>query len=215
MTSLFPKIATLCVAGALLALGPSASGAAGAQAPPQSFDDFLAGVRAEAIAKGIRPETVAAAFAEIELLTVAVERDRAQPENVVSLDTYVTRHVTTRVVRKAREYAVEHRRLLSDVERQYGVPREMLVAVWGVESNFGAFTGVRPTIPALATLAYDGRRTLFRNEIFDALRIVDAGHIGLDELKGSWAGAMGQPQFMPSSYLKYAVDFDKDGRADI
>jgi membrane-bound lytic murein transglycosylase B len=91
----------------------------------------------------------------------------------------------------------------------------MLLAVWGVESNFGAFTGVRPTVAALATLAYDGRRTLFRNELFAALQIVDAGRITLDQLKGSWAGAMGQPQFMPSSYLKYAVDFDQDGRADI
>jgi membrane-bound lytic murein transglycosylase B len=211
------RIAALALTGALAwpALSGSLGAQSAAQTPGQSFDDFLDGVRREAIAKGIRPETVAAAFAEIEPLTVAVERDRAQPENVVSLDTYVTRHVTSRVVTRARQYAAEHRRLLADVEREYGVPSEMLVAVWGVESNFGAFTGVRPTIPALATLAYDGRRTLFRNEIFEALRIVDAGHIGLDELKGSWAGAMGQPQFMPSSYLKYAVDFDKDGRADI
>jgi membrane-bound lytic murein transglycosylase B len=92
----------------------------------------------------------------------------------------------------------------------------MLIAVWGLESNFGKFTGTRPIIAALATLAFDPRRaTLFRSELFHALAIIDQGHIGLDELKGSWAGAMGQPQFMPSSYLKHAVDFDQDGRADI
>ena len=97
----------------------------------------------------------------------------------------------------------------------YGVPPAVVVAVWGIESNFGQFTGVRPTVQALATLAFDGRRALFRNELFDALRIVDQGHITLAELKGSWAGAMGQPQFMPSSYLQLAVDQDGDGRADL
>ena len=92
----------------------------------------------------------------------------------------------------------------------------MLVAVWGLESNFGRFAGVRPTVPALATLAYDPRRgPMFRNELFNALQIVDSGDIALDQLKGSWAGALGQPQFMPSSYLLYAQDFDGDGRRNI
>jgi membrane-bound lytic murein transglycosylase B len=91
-----------------------------------------------------------------------------------------------------------------------------MVAIWGVESNFGRFVGVRPIVTALATLAYDARRPgLFRNELFAALSIVDRGLVTLPDLKGSWAGAMGQPQFMPSSYLKYAVDFDGDGKADI
>ena len=96
------------------------------------------------------------------------------------------------------------------------MPKSILVAVWGLESNFGRFTGVRPTVPVLATLAYDGRRaTLFRGELLSALRILDRGDIELDRLKGSWAGAMGQPQFLPSSYLKFAQDFDGDGRRDI
>jgi membrane-bound lytic murein transglycosylase B len=92
----------------------------------------------------------------------------------------------------------------------------VLVAVWGLESNFGRFTGVRPTIPALVTLAYDPRRgAMFRSELFSALEIVNRGDIELERLKGSWAGALGQPQFMPSSYLQYAQDFDGDGRRDI
>jgi membrane-bound lytic murein transglycosylase B len=92
----------------------------------------------------------------------------------------------------------------------------MLVSVWGLESTFGRFTGTYPTVAALATLAYDPRRSaLFRRELFEALTILDRGVITLDEMRGSWAGAMGQPQFMPSSYLRYAVDFDADGRADI
>jgi len=91
----------------------------------------------------------------------------------------------------------------------------MMVSIWGLESNYGAFTGTYPTIASLATLAYDGRRPLFRTELFEALRIVDQGRATAADLKGSWAGAMGQPQFMPSSYLTHAVDFDGDGRADI
>jgi membrane-bound lytic murein transglycosylase B len=91
-----------------------------------------------------------------------------------------------------------------------------MVAIWGVESNFGQITGSRPTVAALATLAYDGKRpALFRSELFHALTIIDKGLATAADLKGSWAGAMGQPQFMPSSYLKFAIDFDGDGRADI
>lgn len=186
-----------------------------AQQPQGTFDEFLAGLRAEAIKKGISQATVDAALTGIEPLAVAVERDRTQPEQVVSLDTYVSRRLTTKVVTSAKTMAKTHAELLKKVEAEYGVPPNVMIAVWGVESNFGAFTGVRPTVAALATLAYDGRRALFRNELFSALQILDAGHITLDQLKGSWAGAMGQPQFMPSSYLKYAVDFNKDGRADI
>ncbi len=186
-----------------------------AQTPQVSFEEFLAGLRAEAAAKGISQGTIDAALTSVEPLPVAVERDRTQPETVVSLDTYVSRRVTPKVIQNANAVAAEHTSLLREVETAYGVPPNVLIAVWGIESNFGTFTGTRPTVAALATLAYDGRRALFRNELFDALRIVDAGHITLDQLKGSWAGAMGQPQFMPSSYLKYAVDFDHDGKADI
>jgi membrane-bound lytic murein transglycosylase B len=199
---------------ALLAALPLAAQTPQVPAQP-SFDEFLAGLRTEAAAKGISKATIDAALTGIEPLPVAVERDRNQPETVVSLDTYVARRITPKVVRNANAVADEHAALLRKVEDKYGVPPSVLVAVWGIESNFGAFTGTRPTVAALATLAYDGRRALFRSELFDALKIVDDGHITLGELKGSWAGAMGQPQFMPSSYLKYAVDFDKDGKADI
>ena len=109
----------------------------------------------------------------------------------------------------------EHHDLLDKIAQQYGVPANTIVAVWALESNLGRFTGVRPTISALATLAWDGRRPFFRSELLDALTIVDRGDIEPEHLRGSWAGAMGQVQFMPSSYLKYAQDFDGDGHKDI
>lgn len=185
--------------------------------PQQDFAAWLEGVRAEALARGIREEIVTQALAGVTAPeTVIVARDRAQPEQVQSLDRYIQQRVTAAVQRSAREQVAGHRTTLAQVERTFGVPRAVIVAIWGLESNFGRFTGTRPIVPALATLAYDPRRSaLFRSELFHALTILDQGHIALDELKGSWAGAMGQPQFMPSSYLRHAVDVDGDGKADI
>src|ERR1700730_904071 len=106
-----------------------------------------------------------------------------------------------------------HRTLVREVSEKYGVPPTLLVGIWGLESNFGRFSGVRPTIGALATLAWDPRRsTMFRNELLDALEILNRGDIDLAHMRGSWAGAMGQVQFMPSSYLKFAEAYDCDGR---
>ncbi len=187
-----------------------------APAPP-SFADWLEALRAEALSRGISEATVTAALATIvEPNTVVVARDRAQPERVQSLDAYVKNWMTPRTVGVARDMFEKHDELLKKIGAQYGMPPAVLVSVWGLESNFGRFTGSYPTVSALATLAFDPRRSrLFRNELFEALAILDKGNSTLDEMKGSWAGAMGQPQFMPSSYLKHAVDFDGDGRANI
>ena len=205
----------LLCAATLVAAQPQASSPAPPSAPQQTFEEFLVGLRTEAAAKGISPATIEAALTNVERLPVVTERDKSQPEQVITLDKYVSQRITTKTVATAKTMAETHAELLQKVEAAYGVPPSIMIAVWGVESNFGAFTGVRPIVGALATLAFDGRRPLFRSELFSALQIVDGGHITVDQLKGSWAGAMGQPQFMPSSYLKYAVDFDKDGRADI
>lgn len=184
--------------------------------PAPSFETWLAEFRSEALAVGISATTVERALSNVEQLPVVVERDRSQAERILPLDKYLAQRLTARTIRTAREMAHRYRGVLARVEARYGVPSQVIVAIWGIESNFGRFTGVRPTVPALATLAFEGRRAMFfRNELLDALRIVDRGHIELDKLKGSWAGAMGQPQFMPSSYLKWAEDFDGDGRRDI
>lgn len=191
---------------------PAADGAL----DPVRFAAFVAELKAEAVRRGISETVAGQALDGLEPLPIVVERDRGQTEAVLTIDTYVQRRLTASTIRKAQRMATAHRDLLVKVGKAYGIQPRYLVAVWGLESNFGVFTGVRPTVQALATLAFDGRRgDLFRNELFDALRIVDRGHIALERLKGSWAGAMGQPQFMPSSYLRYAEDFDGDGQRDI
>jgi membrane-bound lytic murein transglycosylase B len=182
-----------------------------------SFSDWLDGVRKEALSRGIRQEVIDESLGQIEEpMAVVLERDRTQAETVLSLEKYIARIVTPRMIRTGRERFAEHRDVLEDVSRRYGVPARIIAGIWGLESNFGRFSGVRPTVSALATLAWDPRRTtFFRGELFDALEILNRGDIDLPHMKGSWAGAMGQVQFMPSSYLKFAEDFDGDGRKDI
>ncbi len=215
---LLSLLSSLLVAAALTTAAPampqSASGDA-ATSSSSSFDAFLADVRTEALARGIKAETLDRALAGLTPDAVVVSRDRNQPEIVQSLDAYVRERLTPRTIATAREMAVRHRDLLDRVDAKYGVPRGLMVAIWGLESNFGRFTGSYPTIQSLATLAYDNRRPIFRAELLAALTMVDRGLVGPEEMKGSWAGAMGQPQFMPSSFLKHAVDFDGDGTIDI
>jgi membrane-bound lytic murein transglycosylase B len=189
---------------------------AAAPTPPPSFETWLSELRTEALARGIRPEIVNAALTDVQPVEQILERDRTQAEFSLDLTVYLRRRLTRPMLKTAQGMMNEHRELLKTVSAKYGVQPRILTAVWGLESNFGRFSGVRPTIPALATLAYDPRRgSLFRDELFNALEILNRGDIELEHLKGSWAGALGQPQFMPSSYLLYAQDFDGDGRRDI
>ena len=143
-----------------------------AQESRPSFSEFLAGVRTEALARGIRPEILDEALANIaEPVPTVIERDRAQAETVLSLEAYLTRRLTPALVKSGREALAKHRTLLDEVSARYGVPPEVIVGIWGFESNFGGFSGVRPTIAALATLAWDPRRsTLFRSELFARAR---------------------------------------------
>jgi membrane-bound lytic murein transglycosylase B len=182
-----------------------------------AFSDWLDEIRQEAISRGIRQEVVDKALSGLdEPMPVILERDRAQAETVLPLESYVKRLLTAKRIRRGRERYAENRKLLDQVAEKYGVPARIIAAIWGVESSFGDFSGVRPTVAALATLAWDPRRSeFFRGELFDALEILNRGDIDLAEMKGSWAGAMGQVQFMPSSYLKFAEDYDGDGRKDI
>jgi membrane-bound lytic murein transglycosylase B len=200
---------------AVVAQDPSAPIAPVAPLPPP-FSEWLTAFRAEAADRGIRPEVLERALEGVEPVEQILERDRSQAEFTLNLESYLKRRLTRGIVRTAQQMYSQHRSLLAKVGEKYGVSPRVVVAVWGLESNFGRFAGVRPTIPTLATLAYDQRRgSMFRNELLSALEILNRGDIELDRLKGSWAGALGQPQFMPSSYLQYAEDFDGDGRRDI
>jgi membrane-bound lytic murein transglycosylase B len=180
------------------------------------FSAFVAQLKEQALAAGVSAATVEAALANLEPLEVVVERDRSQAEVVLTIDQYVSRRLTRSFVRTAVERKRQHRTALGAIAKKYGVSSSILVAIWGMESNFGRFTGTRPTVQALATLAWEGRRrAFFTTELVSALQILDKGYIELDRMKGSWAGAMGQTQFMPSSYLAHAQDHDGDGRRDI
>jgi membrane-bound lytic murein transglycosylase B len=181
-----------------------------------AFSTFLDDIRQEALKRGISKATVDRALGGLQPEPTALERDRAQAEFTLDLQAYLRRRLTKDVLKQARKVWHEHHALAAKVGKAYGVEPRMLVSVWGLESNFGRFSGVRPSIPTLATLAFDGRRAnLFRGELMNALMILDQGDIALEQMKGSWAGALGQVQFLPSSYLAFAVDFDHDGKRDI
>jgi membrane-bound lytic murein transglycosylase B len=181
-----------------------------------SFGAWIDALRAEALSRGIGQKTVDEALGNVVTLPVVVDRDRTQAELTLSLDQYLKRRLPRTFVKTARTTVNRERALLNRVAARYGVPAPVVASIWGLESNFGRFSGVRPTVPALATLAFEGRRaSMFREELFAALTILDRGEVAPDRLRGSWAGALGQPQFMPSTYLKEAVDFDGDGRRDI
>ena len=202
----------------LAAIGAIALGLVVTTAPARAdrFATWLDGVRADARAAGIRPQILDAAFAGVAPLPRVIELDHKQPEVTLGFGEYLDRVMPPARIDKARGKLAERRALLDQIAQRYGVPPRVMVALWGIESDFGQQTGGFSVIAALATLAYDGRRSsYFRGELLDALRILDHGDVPPAAMKGSWAGAMGQSQFMPSTFLRYAVDYDGDGRRDI
>ena len=201
------------VAGILVAALALAGAPAGAD---PAFDAWLEDVRKEARERGLKEATIASALSDIRPIERVVELDRKQPEFTLTLEQYLARVVSKARIEKGRARLAEHRDILREVSAKYGVQPRFIVALWGIETDFGRHLGGFPVIEALASLAYDGRRSAyFRKELFNALTIVDQGHIAAKSMMGSWAGAMGQNQFMPSSFLRYAVDHDRDGRRDI
>lgn len=180
------------------------------------FATWVERVRAEALAKGISPATFDRSLENVTPLPEVLERDRRQPEFTLTFTDYLRRVVTDRRVRRGQALLTEHAGLLERVRARYGVQPRFLVAFWGLESNFGDHTGGFEVVPALVTLAYDERRAdFFREQLLQALTILEQGHISLAAMTGSWAGAMGQLQFMPSTFTSYAVDGNGDGRRNI
>jgi len=190
--------------------------AAPAMATDQPFDEWLVELRAEARGVGISEATLDAALAGIQPLPRVIELDRSQPEFTLTFDEYLGKFVSEWRRKTAARMLVEHADILDRVAKKYGVQKRYIVTFWGMETSFGKYLGSFNIPQSLATLAHDGRRSAyFRKELLNALRIIEDGHIKAADMKGSWAGAMGQSQFMPSSFLNFAEDWDGDGRRDI
>ena len=185
-------------------------------AAPDSFSTLIAGVKAEARRAGIRQATLDRAFTGVRANQKIIELDHHQPEFTLTWQQYRDRIVSDARIARGRELYARNRALLAAVTNRYGVPAGVIMGIWGLESDYGQSTGGFNVIEALATLTWEGRRAaFFRSELMDALKILDHGDIAAAQMTGSYAGAMGQPQFMPDSFLKFAVDFSGNGRRDI
>lgn len=187
-----------------------------ARAQQSDFPSWLEALRAEALRGGIRQQTLDATLSGLQPLPRVISLDRRQPEGTLTYAQYIQRVIPATRLRRGKQLLQQHQVLLTKIGAVYGVPPRFIVTLWGIESDYGRLTGGFPVITALATLAYDGRRSaFFRRELLHALQIVDEGHIQPEAMVGSWAGAMGQPQFIPSSFINHAIDYDGDGRRDI
>ncbi len=182
----------------------------------ENFAYWLSQIKQKAVQEGISSQTVNKALKGLEPVERVIALDRKQPEKTITFAEYKNRILSKTRIEKGREMMRRHARILNAVSDAYNVQPQYIVALWGIETNYGGFTGGFHVIPALATLAYDGRRgEFFTAELLTALKIADEGHTRIENMKGSWAGAMGQNQFMPSSFKKFSVDYNQDGRRDI
>jgi membrane-bound lytic murein transglycosylase B len=207
------RISRRTVLGGLAALAATGP----ARANPTEFRTWVRELRRDALARGISARTFDLAMAEVPRpVDRILELDQRQPEQTLTFPEYLARVVTPQRVDTGIARYRENQATLARVAQQYNVQPRFIVALWGIESGYGQFTGGFNVFAALTTLAYDGRRaSFFRDELFKALRIADQHRIAPHDMRGSWAGAMGQCQFMPSSYLTFAVAFDGSGRPDI
>lgn len=183
----------------------------------QSWGSWVADVRQQALAQGISPTVFDNAFADVHEPSRQVKNlSRSQPESRLTFSKYLHSRADNYRLVIGRKKFNEHKALLENIGNDYGVDPCFVVAFWGMESSYGSYMGNFPVIKSLATLAYDSKRQdFFRKELFLALHILNDGHVTLQKFKGEWAGASGQPQFLPSSWMKFAVDYDRDGRKDI
>ncbi|WP_232744839.1 lytic murein transglycosylase [Thiomicrorhabdus sp. Kp2] len=186
------------------------------KASEADFNAWLSDFKKQAHNEGISQSTLDQAFKNVKLNAKVLESDKKQPEFTKTFFDYFNRAVSESRVENGLKNYEANKPLLDEVTKKYGVPGRFLVAFWGLETNYGSYTGNLPIIESLATLAYDPRRSkFFSTQLMSALTILDRGHVSLEQMKGSWAGAMGQCQFMPSNYLQYAVDGDGDGKINL
>lgn len=187
-----------------------------ALAEQKNFDIWLQELKQQALQDGISQQTLDKALDGVKVIPRVVELDRKQPEKTITFRKYKSSILSDWRIRKGREMIRKHREELKEVSDKFGVAPQYIVALWGIETSYGQYTGGFDVIPALVTLAYDERRSaFFRKELMTALKILDEGHVDPENMRGSWAGAMGQNQFMPSSFQTFAIDYNGDGRRDI
>jgi lytic murein transglycosylase len=204
--------AALTLAASILSAQPALAAVACGSG---NFDAWLADFKTDAAAKGVSQQAIASGLAGVTLDQSVLNRDKSQKVFTQTFEEFSGRMVPPRMTRGS-NMMKQYGSVLSRIEQTYGVPGEVLVAIWGLETDFGVNTGKFATIRSLATLAYDCRRSeQFRGELMDALRIVQRGDLAPGDMKGAWAGELGQTQFMPSSWMKYAVDFDGNGKRDL
>ena len=204
--------------GAVLALSLSAGSVHAAQCGngPGGFNRWLAEFKQEAVQQGIRASTVDRSLNGVTYSKRVIGFDRNQKSFKLSEEQFWQRRVNQAMINRGRRYIEQNRRMMTRIEERYGVPAALLVAVWALETGFGANSGNLPIMQSLATLAYDCRRSeFFTRELIAALKIVDRGDMRPSEMRGAWAGEIGQTQFLAERYLNYAVDFDRDGRRDL
>lgn len=181
-----------------------------------SFDECMAKIGSQARMEGISDKTVQYLLGKAKYIPRVIELDRRQPEFTQTFANYFNTRINDERVQRGRELLTKHRQLLNKIQSETGVPAQFLISFWGLESNYGGHFGEWSVTDSLATLACDPRRSsFFTQELLNALRIIDAGDIAPERMMGSWAGAMGHMQFMPSTYLSYAKDMDGDGRRDL
>lgn len=204
-------------AAALLLISATTSAAADCGSTGAGFDSWLSRYRAKAAAQGISQATLSQTLSGVTYDPKVIRLDRSQKSFKLSFEQFYARRVSGSLLNRGRRYIATHRQLLNRIEQRYGVPAEVLIAIWGLETNFGADSSGRfSIIRSLATLAYDCRRSaFFENELTSALLIVERGYMPAGQLRGGWAGEIGQTQFLPHSYVRFAVDFDGDGRRDL
>lgn len=184
--------------------------------PRQSFAQCVADLQQKALGAGLSTNTVETVLGQAKYLAKILEYDRNQPEFVQTFTGYFSARVNDWRINKGREMLAKHKDFLAALSKEYGVPGHYLVAFWGLETNFGNYKGKMPIIDSLTTLACDERRSqYFSAELFQALRLLEREHLDVGEMVGSWAGAMGHTQFMPTAYLTYAQDGDGDGKMDL
>ena len=209
---MFRRLATpgLTIVIALLHAAPALAAPCGG-----SFDAFLSSFSREAAAQKIAPRVVQAAFDGLTPDPRVIQLDRRQGVFKKTFEQFGPPRVNARIA-KARSLMSRHAALMSRIEQQFGVPGGVVIAIWGLETDFGAAMGKHPVVRAVATLAHDCRRSeMFQRELMSALTIVNRGDMSNEQLLGAWAGEIGQTQFLPSSYVKFAVDFDGNGRRDL